>query len=81
MPMKVRMAHADGRGSGLLQGGGLEILRKEKAGGLDAVTGSDGLRLGILGLLDDGLELSTEGSSLGVVRHGDSTGQRTGGGG
>jgi hypothetical protein len=36
--------------------------------------GSGSLRLGILDLLDDGLELSTEGSSLGVIRHGDRTG-------
>jgi hypothetical protein len=50
-------------------------------GGLDAAMGSGGLRLGVLNLLDDGLELSTEGSSLGVVRHGDRTGQRTGDGG
>jgi hypothetical protein len=50
------------------------------SGGLDAATGSGGLRLGVLGLLDDGLEPSTEGSSLGVIRHGDHTGQRTGGG-
>jgi hypothetical protein len=48
---------------------------------LDAATGSSGLRLGVLGLLDDGLEPSTESSSLGVVRHGDRTGQRTGGSG
>jgi hypothetical protein len=40
--------------------------------------GSDGLRLGVLGLLDDGLEPSTEGSNLGVIRHGDRTRQRTG---
>jgi hypothetical protein len=39
---------------------------------------SGGLCLDVLGLLDDGLEPSTEGSSLGVVRHGDRTGQRTG---
>jgi hypothetical protein len=50
-------------------------------GGLDAVMGSGGLRLGILGFLDDGLEPSTEGNSLGVVQYGDRTGQRTGGGG
>jgi hypothetical protein len=43
--------------------------------------GSDGLRLGVLDLLDDGLEPSTEGSSLGVIRHGDRTRQRTGDGG
>jgi hypothetical protein len=70
-----------GSGSRLLQGGGLGLLREEKAGGLDAATGSGGLRLGALGLLDDGLEPSTEGSNLGVVRHGDRTGQRTGGDG
>jgi hypothetical protein len=64
----------------LLQGGGLGLLHEE-AGGLDAATGSGGLCLGVLGLLDDGLESSMEGSSLGVVRHGDRTGQRTGGGG
>jgi hypothetical protein len=39
------------------------------------VTGSGGLRLDVLGLLDDGLEPIAEGSSLGVVRHGDRTGQ------
>jgi hypothetical protein len=44
-------------------------------------TGIGGLHLGVLGLLDDGLEPSTEGSSLSVVRHGDRTGQRTGGDG
>jgi hypothetical protein len=48
---------------------------------LDTAMGSGGLRLGVLGLLDDGLEPSTEGSSLGVVRHGDRTGQRTSGDG
>jgi hypothetical protein len=37
--------------------------------------GSGSLRLGILRLLDDGLEPSTEGSSLDVVRHGDRTGR------
>jgi hypothetical protein len=42
---------------------------------------SGGLRLDVLGLLDDGLEPSVEGSSLGVVRYGDCTGQRTGSGG
>jgi hypothetical protein len=66
--------------SRLLEGGGFGLL-EEEAGGLDATTGSGGLLLGVLGLLDDGLEPSTEGSSLGVVRHGDRTGQRTGGGG
>jgi hypothetical protein len=59
-----------GSDSRLLQGGGIGLLlRGEEA---------SGLRLDILGLLDDGLELSMEGSSLGVVRHGDCTGQRTG---
>jgi hypothetical protein len=53
------------------------LLREEEAGGLDVVTGSGGLRLSVLGLLDDGLEPSTEGSSLSVVRHGDRTWQRT----
>jgi hypothetical protein len=48
-------------------------------GGLNAATGSGGLRLGVLGLLDDGLEPNTKGSSLGVIRHGDRTGQRTDG--
>jgi hypothetical protein len=43
------------------------------------VTRSGGLHLGVLGLLDDGLKSSIEGSNLGVVRHGDRTGQRTGG--
>jgi hypothetical protein len=61
----------------LLQGGGLGLLLEEEAGGLDTATRSGGLRLGVLGLLDDGLEPSTEGSSLGVVRHGGRTGQRT----
>jgi hypothetical protein len=42
-------------------------------------TGSGGLRLDVLGLLEDGLDPSTEDSSLGVVRHGDRTEQRTGG--
>jgi hypothetical protein len=42
-------------------------------------TGSGGLRLGVIGLLDDGLEPSTEGSSLDVVWHGDRTRQRTSG--
>jgi hypothetical protein len=62
--------------SRLLQGGGLRLL-EEEADGLDAVTGNGGLRLDVLSLLDDGLEPSTEGSNLGVVRHGDRTGQRT----
>jgi hypothetical protein len=66
--------------SRLLQGSCLGLLLEEEAGGLDAATGSGGLRLGVLGLLDDGIEPSTEGSSLGVIRHGDRTGQRTGGG-
>jgi hypothetical protein len=44
------------------------------------VTGSGGLHLGVLDFLDDGLESSTEGSNLGVVRHGDRMGRRTGGG-
>jgi hypothetical protein len=71
-----------GSGSRLLQGGGLGLLlHKEEADGLDVATGSGGLRLGILDLYDDGLESSTEGSSLGVVRHGDHTGQRSGGSG
>jgi hypothetical protein len=63
--------------SRLLQGGGRGLL---EAGGLDAVTGSGDLRLGVLSHLDDGLEPSTEGSSLSVVRHGDRTRQRTDGG-
>jgi hypothetical protein len=67
--------------SRLLQGSGLGLLLEDEAGGLDAATGSDGLRLGVLSLLDDGLEPSTEGSSLDVVRHGDRTRQRTGGDG
>jgi hypothetical protein len=54
------------------------LLREEEAGGLDAAMASGGLRLG---LLDDGLEPSTEGSGLGVVRHDDLTGRRIGGGG
>jgi hypothetical protein len=67
--------------SRLLQGGGLGLLLlEEEAGGLDTTTGSGGLRLGVLGLLDNDLEPSTEDSSLGVVRHGDRTGQRTGSG-
>jgi hypothetical protein len=71
-----------GSDSHLLQGGGLGLLlREEEAGDLDAAMGSGGLRLGVLGLLDDGLEPSTEGSILGVVRHGDRTWQRTSGGG
>jgi hypothetical protein len=36
--------------------------------------GSDGLRLSVLDLLDDGIEPSTEGSSLGVIQHGDHMG-------
>jgi hypothetical protein len=64
----------------LLQGGGLGLLLEEEAGGLDAATSSGSLRLSVLVLLDDDLELSTEGSSLGVVRHCDRTWHRTGGG-
>jgi hypothetical protein len=45
---------------------------------LDVATRSGGLRLSVLGLLDDGLEPSTEGSNLCVVRHGDRTGHSTG---
>jgi hypothetical protein len=59
--------------SHLLQGGGLELLLEEEAGGLDVATGGSGLRLGVIGLLDDSLEPSTEGSNLGVVRHGGRT--------
>jgi hypothetical protein len=44
-------------------------------------TGSGSLRLSVFGLLDDGLEPSIEGSSLGVIRHGDRTEQRTSGSG
>jgi hypothetical protein len=70
-----------GSSSRLLQGSGLGLLlREEEASGLDVAMGTGGLRLGVLGLLDDVLELSTEGSSLDVVRHDDRTGQRTGGG-
>jgi hypothetical protein len=79
MTRKTKMAHADSSCSRLLQGGGLGLLLEEEAGGLDAATGSGGLRLSVLGLLDDGLELSTEGSSLDIVWHGDRTRQRTGG--
>jgi hypothetical protein len=61
--------------SRLLQGDGLGLLLKEEVGGLDAIMGSGGLRLGVLSL-----EPSTEGSSLGVIRHGDRTGLRTSGG-
>jgi hypothetical protein len=43
--------------------------------------GSGGLCLVVIGLLDDGLEPSMEGSSLSVVRHGGRMGQRTGGDG
>jgi hypothetical protein len=64
----------------LLQGGGLKLLLEEEASGLDTVTGSGGLRLDALDLLDDGLKPSTEGNSLGVIRYGDRTGQRTGNG-
>jgi hypothetical protein len=63
--------------SRLLQGDGLGLLLEEEAGGLDTATGSGGLRLGVLGLLDDGLESSTEDSSLDVVRHGNRIGWRT----
>jgi hypothetical protein len=56
-------------------------LDSSSSGGLDAATGSGGLRLDVLGLLDDVLEQSTKGSSLGVGRHGDHMGQRIGGGG
>jgi hypothetical protein len=59
--------------SHLLQGSGLGLLLEE-AGGLDVVMGSGGLRLGVLGLLDNGLEPSAEGSNISVVRHGDRTG-------
>jgi hypothetical protein len=57
-----------GNCSHLVQGGGLRLLIEEEAGGLDAATGSAGPRLDVLVLLDDGLEPSTEGSSLGVVK-------------
>jgi hypothetical protein len=53
----------------MLQGGGfgLLLLLEEEACVLDAVMGIDGLCLSVLSLLDDGLEPSTEGSSLGVI--------------
>jgi hypothetical protein len=54
--------------SRLLQGGGLGLLLEEEACGLDAATHSGGLRLSVLGLLDDGLEPSTEDSSLSCSR-------------
>jgi hypothetical protein len=63
--------------SRLLQGGGLGILlleKEEEEGGLDVVTGSGDLCLSVLGLLDDGLEPSMEGSNLDVIWHGDRTG-------
>jgi hypothetical protein len=45
-----------GSGSCLLQGGCLGLLfLEEEAGGLDAATGSGGLRLSVLGLLDNAL--------------------------
>jgi hypothetical protein len=70
-----RRRHAlTGSCSCLLQGGGLGLHLEEEAGGLYAATCSGGLHLGILSLLDDGLEPSTEGSSLDVVRHGERTG-------
>jgi hypothetical protein len=78
--MEMKMHMLTGSYSRLLKGDGLGLLLEE-AGGLDTVMGSGGLRLGVLDLLDDGLEPSTEGSSLGVVRHGDRTGQRTSGDG
>jgi hypothetical protein len=55
--------------SHMLQGGGfgLLLLLEEEACVLDAVMGIDGLCLSVLSLLDDGLEPSTEGSSLGVI--------------
>jgi hypothetical protein len=43
------------------------------------VTRSGGLWLGVIGLHDDGLDPSMEGSSLGVVRYGDRMRKRTGG--
>jgi hypothetical protein len=61
--------------SRLLQGSGIGLLLEEVAGGLDVTMRSSGLFLGVLGLLNDGLEPSTEGSNLGVVRHGDRTGR------
>jgi hypothetical protein len=51
--------------SHLLQGGGFGLLiLEEETGGLDAATRSDDLRLGVLSLVDDGLEPSTEGSEI-----------------
>jgi hypothetical protein len=79
--MKMKMACTDGC-SRLLQGGGLGLLLlEEEASGLDAATGSSGLRLGVLGLLDDVLLPSMEDSNLGVIRYGDCMGHRTGCGG
>jgi hypothetical protein len=64
----------------MLQSDDLGLLHlEEEVGSLDAATGSGGLRLDVLVLLDNGLEPSMEGSSLGVIRHGDRTGQRTDG--
>jgi hypothetical protein len=67
--------------SRLLQGSDLGLLLEEEEDGLDATTGSDGLCLDVLNLLDDGFKPSTEGRSLNVVRHSDRTGQRTDDGG
>jgi hypothetical protein len=49
-------------------------MKMARADGLDAATRSGGLCLSVLGLHDDGLEPIIEGSSLGVVRHGDRMG-------
>jgi hypothetical protein len=63
-----------GSGSRLFEGSSLGLLFLKESGGLNAVMCRSGLLLSILGLLDDGLELSPEGSDVGGSQHGDCRG-------
>jgi hypothetical protein len=64
-----------GSGSRLFKGSSLGLLfLKEESGGLNVAMCRSGLLLDILGLLDDGLELSLEGSGVGGSQHGECRG-------
>jgi hypothetical protein len=63
-----------GSGSRLFEGSSLDFLFLKESGGLNVTTCHNGFLLGILALLDDGLEPSSENSGVGGGRHGDCRG-------